>query len=257
MEEMMTASAIPSVDQKIDVLRSVEDGYSHAFRNWSALADLAWLPFLIVVVSQLIAYGLSNGGIAGALVGQLIYTFGFLVFATIFVTRWHRFVLLGESHSDELFTPAWRHFFFRAIELTLIVIVGWVVLAYLSLIPPRWLTVPLFPIIGGIALVIVSVRMSLSFPAAAIDRPLTLREAWDRMSGNTWRVFASAGICWIPFSFAGVGLEVVGTSDGWFVWLVSQILAIGVYFLGITVVSGFLSEAYRQIVGDPRVAVAR
>ena len=253
----MTASAIPSVDYKIDVLRAVEDGYSHAFRNWSALADLSWLPFLVVVVSQLVAYGISNGGLAGGLVGQLIYTFGFLVFATIFIARWHRFVLLDERHSDELFTPAWQKFFFRTIELTLIVIVAWIVLVYLAYIPPRWLTVPLFPLVGGIALVILSTRMSLAFPAAAIDRPLSLRESWDRVAGNSWRLFASAGICWIPFAFAGVGIEFIGGGDGWIVWLVCQVLAIGVYFLGLAVVAGLLSEVYRHIIGDPRAAVSR
>lgn len=254
---MMTASAMPSAGYKIDILRSVEDAYSSAFRNWAVLADLAWLPFVIVIVSQLIAFGISGGGFAGMLVGQLIYTFGFLVFATVFIVRWHRFVLLDEAHSDELFTPAWRNYFFGAIKLTLIIAVIWIVLVYLALVPPRYVTVPLFPIVGGIALVILAVRVSLIFPAAAIDRPLTFGESWHRIAGNSWRTFACVGICWIPFSFAGVGLEFIGGRDGWLIWLVCQILAFGIYFLGFAVVAAFLSEAYRHIIGDPRLAVAR
>jgi hypothetical protein len=254
---MMTVTAVSSTAYKIDVLRAVEDAYSHAFRNWSVLIDLVWLPYLVVVVSQLIAYGISNGGLAGGMVAQLVYVFGFIVFAPVFLVRWHRSILLGETHSDELFTPAWRNYFFSAVELTLIVAVAWAVLVYLSLIPPRYLTVPLFPIVGGIALVILAVRVSLRFPAAAIDRPLSFRESWDAIAGNSWRSFAAAGICWIPFSFAGVGLEVIGGGANWLVWLVCQIGAIAVYFLGMAVVAGFLSEAYRHIIGDPRVAVAR
>ena len=245
----MTAQAIASSAYKIDILRAVEDGFSHAFRNWSALTNLAWLPYVIVIVTQLIGFGISGGGLVGALLGSLLYTFGFLAFGTVFLVRWHRFVLLGEDHSDELFTTPWRHYFFAAVKLTLVVAVSWIILVYLSLIAPRFLTVPLFAIVGGISLIILSVRVSLVFPAAAVDRPLTFREAWDRIAGNTWRYFASAGICWIPFAFAGVGLEVVGNTDGWIVWLVCQVLAIGVYFLGMAVVAGLLSEVYRGIVG--------
>jgi hypothetical protein len=250
----MTASAISSSAYKIDIIQSIENAFSGVFRHWSALTSLAWLPFLIVIVTQLIAFGISGGGYVGALLGSLIYAFGFLVFGTVFVVRWHRFVLLNEAHSDELFTSSWRHFFFAAVKLTLVVAISWVILFYLALIPPRVVTVPLFGIIGGIALIILSVRVSLIFPAAAVDRPLTFRESWDRIAGNTWRYFASSGICWIPFALAGVGLTAVGRTDGWLVWLVCQILAIGIYFLGMAVVAGLLSEVYRGIVGDPRGA---
>jgi hypothetical protein len=249
---MMTASAISTTAYKIDIVPAIENAFGGVFRNWSTLVGLAWLPFVIVIVSQLIAFGISGGGFVGALLGGLLYLFGALVFGTVFVVRWHRFVLLGEAESDELFTASWRHFFFAAAKLTLMVAVGWVVLFYLALIPPRVVTAPLFGIVGGIALIVLAVRMSLILPAAAVDRPMTFRESWDRIAGNTWRYFACAGICWIPFALASVGLAAVGRTDGWIVWLVCQILVIGVLFIGWAIVAGLLSEVYRGIVGDPR-----
>ena len=59
------------------------------------------------------------------------------------------------------------------------------------MLPPHALTFPL-SMIGSIALGLVVLRLSLVFPAAAIERPVALRTAWDWMAGNYWRLFACA-----------------------------------------------------------------
>src|SRR6202023_3289638 len=102
--------------------------------------------------------------------------------------RWHRFVLLGESVGTGLIPPGWGDFLIAGIKLAAIVFAGWVVLVVVALLPPQFLTAPLAAI-GGITLALLSLRVSLIFPAAAIERPVGLRTASDWIDGNFWRLF--------------------------------------------------------------------
>jgi len=64
--------------------------------------------------------------------GVVIRAVAFAVFGTIFIVRWHRFVLIGETASDGLFPPGWGLFFIAAIKITLGVIVGMVILMLIA-----------------------------------------------------------------------------------------------------------------------------
>jgi hypothetical protein len=246
----MTVSAMPGTGSKIDMLASIEHAYGGVLRNWQIFVELAWLPFVIVVLTQLIGLLIGGDGQLGNILADLVRAFGFLVFGTIFVVRWHRFVLLGESGSHEMFSAAWRHFFFAGLKLTVAVVVAWAVLFYLAMLPPRFLMVILFPVIGGIGLVVGSVRVSLVFPAAAIDKPLTFRAAWDLLAGNTWRYFLCAAGCYLPFALVAAGLGMVGHGAASVVWFSCQLLGLAISFVGIGILAGVASEVYRAIVGD-------
>lgn len=246
----MTVSAMPGTGNKIDMLAAIEHAYGGVLRNWQIFAELAWLPFVIVVLTQLIGFLISGDGQVGTILAELVRAFGLLVFGTVFVVRWHRFVLLGETGSHVMFGSAWRHFFFAGLKLTVAVAVGWVVLFYLAMLPPHFVTVIIFPIIGGIALVVGAVRVSLVFPAAAVDKPLTFRAAWDLVAGNTWRYFLCAAACYLPFALVAAGLGFVGNGAGSVVWFACQLLGLAVSFLGIGMTAGVASETYRTLVGD-------
>jgi hypothetical protein len=191
------------------------------------------------------------------MLAALVRGVGFAVFGTIFVVRWHRFVLLGETTTGGgLFPPGWLPFFIAAIKITLGVILGMVILTLIAAVLPNFLGM-LIAAIGGIALAIASSRLSLVFPAAAIERPITLRAAWDLAAGNFWRLFACLLLCYLPFAVLHYLLSASGGGSGAFVWLVFQIIGLAVSFAGVAVVASLLSDLYRQLVGQPGQAPLR
>ena len=90
-------------------------------------------------------------------------------------------------------------------------------------------------------------RLSLVFPAAAIERPIELRAAWDLAAGNFWRLFACLVLCYLPFVVVKAMLGGSATLFG----LVFQIIGLAVVFAGAAVVASLLSGLYRQLVGEP------
>src|SRR5579859_771346 len=106
----MTITAATGSGSKIDMVITIENAYGAVFRNWLTLVELAWLPLVIVFITQLAAVAVAQSGLGAWIAGDLVRAFGFLIFGTIFLARWHRFVLLGEAHSHVLFTAAWREF---------------------------------------------------------------------------------------------------------------------------------------------------
>jgi hypothetical protein len=176
------------------------------------------------------------------------------VFGTIFIVRWHRFVLIGETASGDLFPPGWGPFFIAAIKITLGVILGLVIVALIGIALPNILGI-LIAVGGGIALAVGSSRLSLVFPAAAIERPIALRAAWDLAAGNFWRLFACLVLCYLPFAVLHYLLQASGGASGAIVWLVFQIIGLAVSFAGVAVIASLLSDLYRQLAGDPHQAL--
>jgi tetrahydromethanopterin S-methyltransferase subunit G len=157
--------------------------------------------------------------------------------AIIQYVRKHHSLLIGERYAE-------------AIKITLGVIVGMVILMLIAAVPPHLLT-GLIAAIGGIALIIGSSRLSLVFPAAAIERPIALRDAWDLAAGNFWRLFACLILCYLPFAILHYLLRGSGGASGAIVWLVFQIIGLAVSFAGVAVVASLLSGLYRQLAGQP------
>ena len=49
-------------------------------------------------------------------------------------------------------------------------------------------------------------RLSMLFPAAAVDRPLSLRAAWQMSTGNSWRLFGVLGL--VTVTAVAIGLPI-------------------------------------------------
>jgi hypothetical protein len=246
---VMSYAATPPAGGPIDILLAVRTAYSTVFENLRLACDLAWLPFALLVGAEMVALLLGGVGMFGMMLAALVRGLGFVVFGTIFIVRWHRFVLIGETASDGLFPPGWGLFFIAAIKITLGVIVGMVILMLIGMVPPHILTT-LIAAIGGIALAVASSRLSLVFPAAAIERPIELRAAWDLAAGNFWRMFACLVLCYLPFAVLHYVLRESGGASA-IVWLVFQIIGLAVSFAGVAVVASLLSGLYRQLAGQP------
>jgi hypothetical protein len=251
----MSYSPLPGGYQ-IDVVDQSGRAYRAVFNNLQLVGEMALLPLLIVLAAELVALFLPGGGFVGRLLEAMVELVAFLVFGTIFVVRWHRFILLGESVSGGLFPPGWTPFFIVGVKLGALVFAGWVVLVFVAILPPHLLTIPLTAA-GGIALTLFSMRVSLIFPAAAIDRPVGLATAWGWVTGNFWRLFVCLIVCYLPFVIAQFFINAVATMFPALFWIIFEALRLVVSFAGIAVVAALLSHLYREFVdGAPPIAAA-
>ncbi|MBV9964689.1 MAG: hypothetical protein JO008_03235, partial [Alphaproteobacteria bacterium] len=200
--------------------------------------------FAIVVGAEFLAWLVAGGGWFAMILALLIQAAGFAVFGTIFIVRWHRFVLLGETMSETLFPRGWGTFFMTAVKVAVAVFVAAFVLSFIAFVPPHFLT-GLIAVIGYIALAFASARVSLVFPAAAIERPISLREGWDVMAGNYWRLFACLLCCYVPFGIVHYIVDKIAGGGPSVLWIVFQAVALAVSFAGVAVVASLLSDVYR------------
>jgi hypothetical protein len=211
--------------------------------------EMALLPFAIVLAMEFAALILPGGGIVGRVLAALVTAGGLLIFGTIFLVRWHRFVLLGESVSAGLIPPGWNIFLMTTIKLVAIVFVGWIILGLVAVLPPHILTLPLAAA-GGIALTLGSMRVSLIFPAAAVERPIGFVTASDMIAGNFWRLFVCVVMCYLPFVVVGSIILHIGALFPSLFWIVFQGLQLAVSFIGVAVVAALLSHLYREIAAE-------
>jgi hypothetical protein len=249
-------SELPAAAFRIDVRDAVGRAYRTVFDRAPLAFDLVWLPFGLVCAAELLALAVDGGGLSGRLLSLLIRAAGFLLFATVFIVRWQRFLLLGETRSDRLLPPGWAAFVGAVIKLAVLAGAGFFVLglinALLGLIaalPPGVLTAALASV-GGAAVGFVGIGVSLVFPAAAIERPISIVKAWDRLSGNYWRLFACAFTCYLPLAIVQLILGRLAVGSLWTIQLACQAISLAVGFAGIAVIAALLCEVYRGTIGN-------
>jgi hypothetical protein len=238
---------------RVDVMEHTVGAYRAVLDNVRLVIEMALLPFVIVLAMEFVALILPGGGIVGRVLAALVNAGGLLIFGTVFVVRWHRFVLLDESVSSGLLPPGWNLFLMTTIKLLAIVFVGWIILGFIAILPPHILTIPLVAA-GGIALTLGSMRVSLVFPAAAIERPIGFMAASDWITGNFWRLFVCLVMCYLPFAVIASIILHIGAVFPSLFWVVFQALQLAVSFVGVAVVAALLSHLYREIAAEPMAA---
>lgn len=243
---MSELSAPPRI-YRIDIVDQVGRAYRTGFDHIQLVVEVALLPYLIVLAVELVSLLFMHGGTVGRIAAALIHAAGLLLFGAVFIVRWHRFVLLGETVGGELLPPGWREFVIAGVKVGLAVIAGWVVLVGIALLPPAFITVPLTAA-GGVALTLGALRVSLMFPAAAIGQPVTLRTAWDWIAGNFWRLFASAFACYFPFVVLQMLVSMLASAFPSLIWVVFEAVRLAISFAGAAVVAALLSHLYRDLV---------
>src|ERR1700722_694522 len=245
----MSHPSAPPRTYQIDVVGQVGQAYRTVIDHAQLVGEMALLPYLIVFATELVALLIPGPGIGVRVLAALIRALGFFVFGTVFIVRWHRFVLLGESISGGLIPPGWWEFLITGLKLGAIILAGWIALVLVALLPPYFVTAPLSAI-GGVALTLFALRVSLIFPAAAIGRAVGLQIAWEWVAGNFWRLFTCAFACYFPFVVAQMLLGAVASALPSLAWIVFEALRLAVSFIGAAVVAALLSHLYREIVED-------
>lgn len=247
----MNVSASPT-DFRIDIEGATGRAYRALLENWRLVVEMAWLPFIIVFGLELLGFGAGEVVTAGhgatrSVLQGLGGVFGFIVFATVFYARWYRFLLLGERSSPLLFGRAWQSLVIVSFKFVALLFAGMLIL--LAIGSPPYALPKVLAFLGGIGLTLAALRVSLIFPAAALEQPILFRTAWQLMTGNSWRLFVCVLLCFVPFAVVegvlgranagGLGplAFVIGAAD------------LAVEFAGLAVLAALFSEAYRGIVG--------
>jgi hypothetical protein len=237
---------LPAEDYKIDVLWLAREAVRTLLDHWRLAVALGWAPLALVLAADVVAAVLGGRTVAGILLVGMVRGLGMIAFGSIFIVRWHRFVLRNETGPGELFSPAWRIFLTAAMKLALLMLGGMLIIALILGLLPIVVAAPL-AFIGFIALLAASVRVGLVFPAAAIERPITFRASWDRLAGNGLRLFACAFLCYVPFLILRLLVDQVGMVSPTLIWIVLACLSAAITLAGASAIATVLSDVSRNV----------
>ncbi|MCZ6744568.1 MAG: hypothetical protein O7D31_07820 [Alphaproteobacteria bacterium] len=173
--------------------------YRFIFVNFDRFLALAWFPITISFIGFIPDF-LPHPAIRWVL--HILLTMGAYA---IFAVRWHRFVLL-DDHSGVLSDlPSLRNlrFFLYTLAFMWMPWVPSIIIQYLypiksvgdgGTLSPLFI----FAVIFGNVMILVLFRLVLLLPAAAIDKPISVRGAWRKMGGNTWNLIGAFVLIIIP-----------------------------------------------------------
>jgi hypothetical protein len=191
------------VSYKLPFLRIIVGAVFFAWSNRAEFLKATAIPTLVLVV--LWAVWVSYSDVFSTFFAWLYYLIYGLGFAFLAVTC-HRLILVDGA---DRFKPYQSRPGFRELRFLM-----WVIGIYATKSLLESVTLlPVININGGVVLVgndgwvstgvnhllsipalYVFARLSLAFPAAAIDKNTSLRWSWVRTRGNGWRIFAVVGL---------------------------------------------------------------
>jgi hypothetical protein len=249
----VTYPSPPGVNYKIPIGAAIGLAYRTVFGNFGLLVAFGWLPFVIMVAIKLVVLAAPPLIMAEGIVDSLLW----IVFGAIFMVRWHRFILLGETESNALFPPGWGPFLLVSIKVML-VISAVIVLTVVptGLVRGSLLTVLLTPLLITallLTVLLIIIGVSLAFPAAAIERPISFRAAWNLLAGNYWRLLICVIACYLPFAVAE---EIAAAIDAGLLSILVPAVALAITFVGVAVEVALISDTYRCITGEGRGGIS-
>jgi len=199
--------------------RLVTDAFHLVFWNLEAVFKTtgAWFAILFVtsigiqaVVGQALPGAVPTGG---QLFGSLLSLVIALISSASIAVAWHRYGLLGDQ-------PGLIHLTFGKIEgvfLAKSIMLG-VLVALVTMAIVLIGSVIGVPAITGAVVVIAMffiiptfMRLSLILPATAVERPLSLGEAYRISEGLGWRMFFASAVLSLPFAVVTILLQLLIT----------------------------------------------
>jgi hypothetical protein len=249
----MSYSSTPRRSYQLDVVGEVSAAYHAVFDRLQLVGEMALLPFLVMIAVEIAVHFLhSAGSVLGAAVFGIVHAIVQLVFGLVFIVRWYRFLLLNETVGGGLIPPGWTASLVVGIKLVLFMLAAIIPIVVVTFLIP--IVAPPLSLIGAIAIALVSVRVSLVFPAAAIDQPISFRTAWDWLEGNYSRLVATEFACYLPFVIVGYVLKIIARTLPSLFSIIFDALQLAVSFAGWAVVAAVLAHVYRDLVGPPHSA---
>lgn len=138
---------------------------------------------------------------------------------------WHRFVLLEET--PEGYIPPFNAglmvaYFLKGLLLFALTFAAMAVLgggAFILIAIEVLITVLLGAVVAGVmilAVIVISARLSIIMPAAALGQPLTLRQAWDATEGMTLPIVLAYALLLLVLAIGGALVGVLASFTGIF-----------------------------------------
>lgn len=252
----MSYPTAPRRAYQIDVIDQVGRAYRMVFDHARLVMGLALMPYLWVLAAQIIALLLQGQrfGIQGLVV--LLSSIVQFIFTITFAVLWYRFILLGETGGSTLIPVGWKESVIVAIKLALVYcglfFVAWIPIFITGLfLSFSTLLIVSLVIIAGVLIFLLGLRVSLVFPAAAIQQPVSLRIAWGWVAGNCWRFFACLFACNLPFAIVGYLVSKSGLALPSPLRVVFTAFWLLVSFAGSAVNVALLAHLYRDMRPGP------
>jgi hypothetical protein len=268
---------------QLPIGETVAETYKFLWNNRRDMLRLIGLPVLALSILT-VAFSLITGGnpppaeepSATHYIGQFLLIVASTVFYVMFAVAWHRRCLQPSEQLTIWTALRWDHrktrYLFRFVVIGLIVamaaltvflissIVGGVVggVSAFGGIEGKTLPQGLVMIVTFVTLVpalLLNARLAIWLPPAALDRPMTLPEAWQAGDAKSWRLFAILFMVSAPGVFVflvvlslmgslGAALGVVGTLT---FALVQSLAATFINYLTIAAGVSGLSMAYKRL----------
>ncbi|MBS8261978.1 hypothetical protein [Roseibium polysiphoniae] len=201
--------------------RILRDSFYLVFGNLETVfrACGAWfvLQFVLIIATQLLVgetQETTETTPAAALIAIISFVFALASSASISVA-WHRFGLLGEQ-PDLIHLKLGAiegQFILKMILLALILMVCMVPVVLVFALLSSMLQAPAVMIVlwlvAAVFLVPHFMRLYLTLPAVAVERPLGFKEAYELGKGLGWSMFGAAFTLSLPFIVVSVGLQLL------------------------------------------------
>ena len=195
----------PGPVDSLPVLATVAAAYRALVTGFPGFARAALLPFGLSVASTVAFAYLGDSPLAGF----LFWLFAVSVPCTLFGVAWYRLLLLGSGAARPAPVPAWRarHWRFLGWMLLLLLFLAAqvAILFVLSLIAvdlPK-VAVLLGELVLLLVVLVVALRLSLVFPAAAVDARYGLTKAWRHTRRQGLRLLGAALLALFPLMLVG------------------------------------------------------
>lgn len=237
---------------------------------WRERLKFAWLSVPAVFVLTAIGVLIYSRDTAGNAAGAGIHLLALLA-ATQFAVAWHRHQLLPDQavrlRSVYLFGRPQRRYFFSLLGIGLLTAPIFIGAGYFSFyasgivvdLQSPWFQAVVWlislPLLAPVLLIYA--RLTLCFPAAAIDRRLGFQQGWERTRGFGWPLFVLILLAWGPsglFSTAALMLASrfanSGTASGQALFYLLTFAGYFLAFLATAVLASALSMAYRLLAAD-------
>lgn len=184
---------------------------------------LAAVPWLVLIVLQILLLGDANSYVEApfppdvsqsepdrlnddveqsvqvisdglATVSKFLLLLPVWIFITLWiVVGWHRYTLLQEEPAgfyprltgDRMIAYLWRIIILCLVLIGVAIPMGIVVTILTSMMPSQVVAISLFGLMG-LAATVVSLRISLILPAAAIGENMTLKQSWQATESAWW-----------------------------------------------------------------------
>jgi len=252
----------PTSPQKLPIILTAKLAFRNVSGNMRMFFTLATIPMVLSLICSLIGpvMLMGNGGeqnisLAGA-AGFFIVALATLFFPIVFIVAWHRFLITGtrESGARVQFAVGKREFRYFGFLLLLSVGMAIPLVALMAVIMPAQ-SGQGSPSIASLAIfallvfvyVLIAVRVSLRFPAIAVDRDKGFVAAWRQTKGSGWRLFFTLVIVCIPFAILNALMAEVESGS-----LASTVILLGVLtvvsYLQSALVASVLALAYTWLV---------